>query len=65
METRVALFLHVVFALYSEIPYWSILLIFRLDDVQSRLKETSDEFETVRKKARKAKMDYETIQKER
>lgn len=33
--------------------------------MQNRLKETSDEFESVRKKARKAKMDYETIQKER
>ena len=43
-----------------------LLCVFsRLDDVQSRLKETSDEFESVRRKARKAKIDFETIQKER
>lgn len=37
----------------------------KLDDVQNRLKETNDEFEAMRKRARKAKIDYETIQKER
>jgi len=33
--------------------------------VQSRLKETSDEFETTRKRARRAKTEFEAVQKER
>ena len=37
----------------------------KLDDVQHRLKETSDEFEQSRKRARKAKMEFEAVQKER
>ena len=37
----------------------------KLDDVQSRLRETSNDFENTRKYARKTKMDYEAIQKER
>ncbi|XP_065668984.1 structural maintenance of chromosomes protein 1A isoform X2 [Hydra vulgaris] len=37
----------------------------RLDEVQNRLKETNDEFENTRKRAKKAKAEYEAIQKER
>ena len=37
----------------------------RLGDVQNRLKETSDEFETTRKRARRAKMEFEAVQKQR
>ena len=35
----------------------------RLDDVQARLKETNNEFESTRKKARKAKMEFENVKK--
>lgn len=37
----------------------------RLDDVQARLKETNNEFESTRKKARKAKMEFENVKKSR
>ena len=40
-------------------------LIQRLDDVQARLKETSNEFESIRKRARKAKMEFEAVKKQR
>lgn len=39
--------------------------VYRLDDVQDRLTETNDEFETTRKRARRAKMEFEAIKKER
>ena len=37
----------------------------RLEDVQARLKETHNEFENVRKRARKAKMEFEATKKQR
>jgi len=37
----------------------------KLDEVQERLKETSGEFETARKMAKKTKMEFEQVQKER
>lgn len=37
----------------------------KLDDVQNRLRETSNDFENTRKYARKTKMEFEAIQKER
>ena len=40
-------------------------LTIRLDDVQARLKETHNEFESLRKRARKAKMDFEATKKQR
>lgn len=40
-------------------------LFYRLDDVQNRLKETNDEFESMRRKARKSKIEFEAVQKER
>lgn len=49
----------------SRIAAPNMKAVSKLDDVQHRLKETSDEFETTRKRARKAKMEYEAIQKER
>lgn len=52
-------------ATLSRIPAPNMKAVNKLDDVQSRLKETSDEFETTRKRARRAKMEYEAIQKER
>ena len=41
------------------------ILSFRLDGVSSRFQETSAEFEQARNKARKAKIEFETVKKER
>merc|ERR1712226_394317 len=49
----------------SRITAPNMKAITKLDDVQNRLKETSNEFENTRKMARKAKIEYEAIQKER
>jgi len=49
----------------SRIAAPNMKAISQLDVVQNRLKETSDEFETTRRTARKAKMDFEATQKER
>jgi len=49
----------------SRIAAPNMKAINQLDVVQNRLKETSDEFETTRRTARKAKMDFEATQKER
>lgn len=38
---------------------------FRLDGVSSRFQETSAEFEQARNKARKAKIEFETVKKNR
>eukprot|EP00794_Sanderia_malayensis_P007356 gene7356-8176_t len=37
----------------------------KLDDVQARLKDTNTEFENLRKRARKSKMEFEAVKKER
>lgn len=42
-----------------------LLLILRLDGVSSRFQETSAEFEQARNKARKAKIEFETVKKNR
>ena len=49
----------------SRITAPNMKAISKLDDVQNRLKETSNEFENTRKMARKSKIEYEAIQKER
>ena len=41
------------------------ILFFRLDGVSSRFQETSAEFEQARNKARKAKIEFETVKKNR
>ena len=47
-------------------PFWSLFILsFRLDGVSSRFQETSAEFEQARNKARKAKIEFETVKKER
>ena len=46
--------------------FWSLFILsFRLDGVSSRFQETSAEFEQARNKARKAKIEFETVKKER
>ena len=54
--------------------YWYIVaplikicydFIFRLDGVKERLIETSEEFESARKRAKKAKQAFERVKKER
>eukprot|EP00111_Clytia_hemisphaerica_P021741 TCONS_00063932-protein len=52
-------------ATLSRIPAPNMKAVSKLGDVQNRLKETSDEFETTRKRARRAKMEFEAVQKER
>jgi len=49
----------------SRLPAPNLKAQSRLDDVQDRLTETNDEFETTRKRARRAKMEFEAIKKER
>jgi len=52
-------------ATLSRIPAPNMKAVSKLGNVQNRLKETSDEFETTRKRARRAKMEFEAVQKER
>ena len=56
-------------AIYSALRHYveskCSCLSIRLDDVQARLKETHNEFENVRKRARKAKMEFEATKKQR
>ena len=42
-----------------------VFITFRLDGVSSRFQETSAEFEQARNKARKAKIEFETVKKNR
>ena len=42
-----------------------MIFIYRLDGVKERLIETSEEFESARKRAKKAKQAFERVKKER